>query len=215
MDVKLAGLVILAVGVIVSSCQKEISFSNESNTGGNSNSSLAGDWKFVGMNGSVETVISATQAGMEMKAVAFASYIAKNCTGTVTFTATEFNYSNLAYDVDTTINLKVYVGGLLLSNTDEPFAFNSPPTTNSADYVRNNSDSITLSNLPIDPNIPTMPGGGPVPVLPSGPFGARILWMGDTLSLKVSNSFSTTVTQNGVPARFDAGFSSMIKLVRL
>jgi hypothetical protein len=108
--------------------------------------------------------------------------------GLVKINNTQF-ISNYGYDLDTTINAKTYIDGVLFDEQDLPIVVSVPPASNSLTYVRNNSDSLTF-DAPLD--VPTLPGGSAPP--PIGPMGARISWSGNTLTLKTKIDFTTTTT---------------------
>jgi hypothetical protein len=187
-------LLAVAAFTILTSCQKEISFDDEVP---NANRSIVGDWKFVGASGNMQSTISGTVNGTQGKGIATINFLSKNNSGTATFTADNFSYSGITYDVDTTASVKVYVMGFLVQEIEQPIVFNFPPASKSVGYEVNSTDSLTFESIPIDPAIPTIPGIPPIPqpALPAGPFGARIAWSGDTLLIKTKLTFSQTITQ--------------------
>jgi hypothetical protein len=204
-------LLAVAVIAILSSCQKEIYFEEEEIN----NRTIVGDWIFVGASGTMQTTVTGTFNQIPGSAVATINYRSKNNSGTATFTADKFSYSNITYDVDTVAKVKLFAGGFPINEMEQPFAFNFPPASKSVDYVLNSKDSLTFSSIPIDPAIPTIPGIPPIPqpALPSGPFGARIGWSGDTLLIKTTLTFSQTITQPQ-PLSAEILLNSTIKFIQ-
>jgi hypothetical protein len=188
----------LVLTAFFTSCQKEISFEtppdpNNGNGGngggGGGNQTLEGNYKLVYQEVYEKASIEDNSTGIEVKYILEGIYTLKNIIdGTCKFTSNQF-ISTYGYTIDTTINAKLYMDGVLISNTDEPIQASVPVTTNTLTYVRNNADSLTFD---APPNVPNIPGSsGPPPI---GPLGARISWSGDTLILKTKLDFSTTTT---------------------
>lgn len=187
-------LLTVAMLTIFTSCQKELSFEDG---GPDANRSIIGDWNFVGASGNMETTVAGTVNGTPGSAIATINFSTKNNSGTATFTADNFSYTNITYDIDTSAIVKLYALGFLVDEIEQPIAFNFPPASRSVGYVLNTTDSLTFESIPIDPTIPSIPGVPPIPqpALPAGPFGARIAWSGDTLLIKTKLTFSQTITQ--------------------
>lgn len=208
-------LLVAAFAVALTSCQKEVGFEDRdpvtepgtSNPGGNTNISIIGDFDFVGMTASTKSTITVTEAGQTLKNVTTSAYVSKNNTGTVKITATDFISSNLAYDIDTTMKLQMYVNGLMVDEREMPFEMSSPPSSVTAPYVRNNNDSITVTGSFI-------PTSGSPAAPATTPAGMRISWSGDTLVLRTNVSVSTTTDLVGIPGTMVASISGVMKLKR-
>lgn len=197
--------VVVAI-VLFTSCQKEVNFQDGQNPGGGNNNSILGDWDFVGLSATTNATITITSPLGDVKAITTSSYNSKNNTGTVKITAADFIYSNFGYSIDTTMNVKTYLAGLLVDNSDMPFAFTSPPTSDTTSYTRINTDSLSVIGFAGVPD--------PTGAAPTGPVGVRIAWSGDTLLLKVASSFTQNITQAGTPATLKATLTGITKLKR-
>lgn len=197
---------------ILTSCQKEISFDSPINGGtgsgsgsgsGNTNN-IIGDYDFVGMVAHTISTVTATQAGQELKAVTVSDYASKNNSGTIKITSTQMISTSVAYTIDTIMNAKTYVNGVLLDDQDFPFQVNSPATSSTSSYVRNSADSITMTGAVGLPD----PSGN----TPTGPIGAKLSWHGDTLFMHVHTTINQTITQGGVPATLVGTVDGISKL---
>ena len=207
-------LLVITLALFVTSCQKEISADTLGNSGngngnggngGNNTNNIAGDYDYVGMLAHTVSTVTATQAGMTMKAVTTANYNTISNLGTVKITANQMISTGVGYSVDTTINSKTYIDGVLVDNSDVPFTFTSPPTSATSNYVRNSADSITMQGGFGVPD----PTGGSTPV---GDIGAKLSWHGDTLFMKVNTTVTKNITQAGVPATLVATIDATSKL---
>ncbi len=126
-------------------------------------------------------------------------------TGTVKITSSQFISTNVGYSIDTTMNSKIYLNGLLIDDIDLPFAATVPPTSATSTYVRNSADSITVTgSFGSSPN----PSGNN----PTGPVGAKLSWSGDTLIMKTAASYTQNISQGGIPAVFVGKVSAVTKL---
>jgi hypothetical protein len=83
------------------------------------------------------------------------------------------------------------LNGLLIDDEDLPFSGVTPPTSSTSTYVKNSPDSITITGVfaVSQPN-----------TTPSGPFGSKLSWHGDTLYMNMKVTISQTINQGGVPA---------------
>lgn len=190
-----------ALVILFTACQKEVDFppgqnpNNPNNPGNPSNQSIIGNYDFVGLTAHTIATTTANDGGDQMRTVTVSHYTSKNNTGTYTINATQFISDNIAYSVDTTMNSKVYINGILTDDFDLPFQVTMPPTSNSVTYIKNGSDSITVTG-PVGPVT-----GGPSGTLPpTGSLGYKYSWSGDTLILKTAASFTQNVNQGGVQA---------------
>jgi hypothetical protein len=197
----------IAALLLLSSCQKEVNFQDGQNPGGGTgNNSIIGDWDFVGLSATTNATITVTSPLGDVKAVTTSGYTSKNNTGTVKITSADFIYTNFGYSIDTTMNVKTYIAGLLVDDTDAPFAFTSPATSNTTPYTRINADSLSVVGFAGVPD--------PTGAAPTGPVGVRIAWSGDTLLLKVATNFTQNINQGGMPATLNATLTGITKLKR-
>ncbi len=202
----------LTLAIAFSSCQKEVSFDDpivpggtgNGNGSGNNTNNIVGDYDFVGMTAHTLSTVMVSQAGQDMKTVTVSDYDTKSNTGTVKITATEMISTGVGYSIDTVMNNKTYLDGLLIDDSDFPFQVTSPATNSTSTYVRNSADSVTTTGALGFPD----PSGN----TPTGSVGAKLSWHGDTLYLKVSTSFTQTITQGGVPATVTGSVTGISKL---
>lgn len=208
---------IIAALIFFSSCQKEVDFQNldgspGSNPGpGTGNTgSIIGDYNFIGMTAVDTTSVITQDMGMELKAVAMSDYTSGDNSGTLKVTNSQLILSDISYKVKDTVFLEGYLDGTLMLLQSEPFEETIPATSNTADYVRNQPDSITLSNwsfmLP-DPS-------GNSSNVPSGPQTYGIALANDNLTLTTRYDFTTTGLQNGVPATMTVKMNAAMRFKR-
>lgn len=204
-------LLIFSLTVFLSSCQKEVDFQNQNDPGnpgggGTGNHNITGDWNFVGIAAHTNSTVTVSAGGDQIRAVTVSDYISQNNAGTVKITASDFISTGVGYVIDTTMNSKTYINGVLFDDSDFPFDETVPPTNSTTPYTRINNDSLTVIG----------PFGAPDPSgsTPTGPVGIKISWSGDTLLLKVKSSFTQTVTQGGVPGTLTGTVIGITKLKR-
>ena len=206
-------LLLMAVLITAfTSCQKEVSFDDRDpdNPGGGTTTdagTIIGEYDFVGMTASTVSTGIFTESGQTIKNVTTSYYITKNNTGTLKFTATDLSTTNIAYDIDTTAKVVTYINGILLDEMEAPIAISMPATSNTAAYVRNTTDSITVTGTFVAP-----PGGMGLPMGPApSSVGFRIGWSGDTLLLKTIVHVGPT-TIPGIPGTVVSSANSTMKL---
>lgn len=194
------------------SCQKEVSFDNSTGQGGGGtgggpggNRSILGDYDFVGVIAHTNTSITVDAGGQQLKTVTISDYTGKNYAGTVKITSNQIIATDLSYLVDTMVNAKTYVDGVLVDDSNYPFTASIPPTSNTTPYVLNSPDSITVTG-------PFGIATGPSGTAPTGSVGERISWSGDTLIFRTSVSFTQSINQGGVPATFTGFIDATTKL---
>ena len=200
---------VLILTIVIFSCQKEVDFQNGANQGGTgsgtgNNRTIVGDYDFVGSWAHTLSTVTVNAGGDQLKTVTVSDYATENNTGTVKITSNQFIVSNMSYDIDTMMNAKTYVNGVLVNNSDFPFVVSQPATSSTSNYVKNSADSITITGAFGAPD----PSGN----TPTGPVGARVSWSGDTLILKVNTTVSQTITQGGVPGQFAGTVNGITKL---
>ena len=203
--------------LLLASCQKEISIDLGSSgsgsggnggsggSGGNNTSNIVGSYDFVGLSAHTLSSVSVTQGGQTAKSVTTSDYSSINNSGTIQITANQIIATNLAYAIDTVMNVKTYLDNVLIDNSDLPFAVTLPATSSTSTYTRIRADSLSVTG-----GIGTAPN--PSGVGPTGPTGVKLAWSGDTLLLKVNSSFTQTITQGGVPAQMIGSVNGVTKL---
>lgn len=203
---------------ILISCQKEIKFNGDlgpanggTNNGGNggsggNTSNIEGNYDFVGTYGTTLATLTLSSGGIELKTVTTSAYNTVNNTGTARITSNQFISTNVGYDIDTTMHVKTYILGALSDEEDLPFDASTPPTSTTANYVRNSADSITFD--PGTWGTVTDPSGAGIPV---GPLGGKLSWHGDTLWVKSSFILTRDVDQGGTPAHIVSSATAISK----
>ena len=194
---------------LLSACQKEADFQDSNNPSNGNNGELIDDWNFVNLGGIVNTTVSFTESGLQVKAVAFSDYLSQNNTGTLKVTANQFIFSGIGHTINDEVNIKFYLSGFLVDEADSAFNATAAPTNTTIDYVRNSDDSLTFSNAIF--TIPDPAGGG---TSPTGPMGAKIRIANDTLSLTIKNTLDTTISQAGTPANLKAQYENVLRFTR-
>ena len=203
-------LLICAIAAFLSSCQKEVSLQNQTGQqpGGTNNTTITGDWNFIGSNAKTYVALSLSESGQDFKTVTTSDYTTENNVGTLKVTDKQFMFKGISHTVNDVANSKTYINGLLIDDRDEPFIATYPVTDQTMDYVRNNNDSLTFTNafaLMPDPS-----GGAGTPV-PAGPVGARISLKSDTLTVITYYTAKETITQQGVPMTFEIKMEGTMK----
>lgn len=207
-------LLCLLVGftLLFTSCQKEVSLQNDSgngvnNQGGGNIAGIVGDWNFVGLSVQSTSIVEVSDVGIQLKTVTTADFDSKNNSGTIKITSNEFSYSNITYDVDTLVNMKMYLNGDLLNDEEMPYVFSPTPMSNTTTYVKNSNDSITLKNGIFSLDDPSQ--GAPVA---TGEVGMKISWASDTLLLKMVTPFSRTIVNQGIPGVLSGNMVGTMRL---
>jgi hypothetical protein len=205
-------LLTFCIVLFIASCQKEISFddpiiNNPGGGGTGGNTSIIGNWDFVGMTAHTKSTVTASVAGQQLKTVTVSDYITKNNTGSVNITSNQFISTGFSYSIDTIMNVKTYFDGVLFDDSDMPFVISVPASGSTSSYVRNSNDSITVTGSF---------GGSPNPSgnAATGPVGLKLSWAGDTLIMKLASSYTQTITQGGIPAVFVGSVNGVTKLKR-
>lgn len=193
------------------SCQKEVDLQDDNNPGtggtGNNNKDIVGDYTFAGVDGDVKSTISVSTPPLgTSKTVTTAKYTSTNNAGTVKITANKLIYTDVAYSVNTTQHVELFLGGTSLGTQDLPYQEDSPASSGEETYVKNSNDSLTFSNAIFVADNPFQAN------VPPSPMGARISWKGDTLLLNVKQTFTGSISQQGTPADFSGSVVGVMKL---
>ena len=206
-------MLIGSMGLLLAACQKEVDNQDLDGPGGGNNGGVNGelvdDWNFIGLGAKVNTAVTASESGQQVKIAAFTDYDTENNVGTLKVTTNQFIFTGIGHTVSDEVNIKLYLNGFLVNSSDSAFNYTTPPSDNTIDYVRNSNDSVTFSNAIL--TLPDPAGGGSAP---AGPMGARISISHDTLYVTVKNSLDTTITQAGSPANLKAQYESTMRFTR-
>lgn len=206
--------VIPVITALFISCQKEADLQNDTNPGGstgsggtgNNNRDIVGDYDFVGVDGDTKATIVVSSPLGNAKTVTTAKYTSANNAGTIKITSDKLIYTDVAYTVNTTSHVQTYLGNTLLGEQDMPYTEDNPATSGEESYVKNNNDSLTFSDAILVADNPFQAN------VPASPMGARISWKGDTLLLKVKQTFSGSISQTGSPGDFTGTIDGLMKL---
>lgn len=202
------------ITAIFVSCQKEVNLQNDNNpvgtggTGGsgNNNKDIVGDYTFAGVDGDTKTTITIGTPLGSSKTITTAKYTSTNNAGTVIITSDKLIYTDVAYSVNTTQHVELFLGSTSLGNQDLPYQEDSPASSGEEAYVKNNNDSLTFSNALFVADNPFQAN------VPPAPMGARISWKGDTLLLGIKQTFAGSISQQGTPADFSGSVVGVMKL---
>lgn len=174
---------IVCLFVLVTSCKKE--------NGGADNTDIMGDYDFVGMEAQTSSSATYTEFGETVRSVTTSHYFTEQNTGTISITASEFISTGVGYQTDFMATSQTYINGVLDDEFEMPYSFTAPPTSGTTTYTRINSDSLRANQF-----IGSSSSG---PTTPTGPVGVRISWSADTLVMRMSTTYTKTITQAGVP----------------
>ncbi len=205
-------LLLSSLIIAFTSCQKEINYATGNGTGGTggtggsgNTNKIVGDYDFVGMVAHTQSTVTVNAMGQELKSITVSDYVTKSNIGTVKITSNQFITTGLGYSIDTIMNVKTYIDNVLFDDSDFPFVASVPATSSTSPYVRNSTDSITVTGaIGVSPD----PSGN----TPTGPVGVKLSWSGDTLLLKVNTSFTQSITQSGVPGIITGSVNGITKL---
>jgi len=208
----LRSVIVIFCLALLASCQKEVDFQDIDQPdppGPGTVTNIKGDWNIVSQAVKSKTTVIMNQGGEELKMIAASDYLMTHNAGKLKVTDAQFLFTGMTYTVDAIVNMKSYLGGLLIDDTDFPFNTTLPPTDNTIDYVRNGGDSVTFSNLIA--MLPD-PSGTPAPT-PVGPSGAHVYVAGDTLVINFSTTIDAPIVQAGEAASMSAYGKTIMKFV--
>lgn len=202
----------LAVLSLLASCQKELGFVEDAENNGNnnpgSNIDIIGTWRFAGIYAVTGTTAEFTESGISTRMEAQLEYTGSNNIGTVTFTNNQMTTTGVGYDANGTMRTRTFIGGVLVDESTDPFVQNTPPTSSSGTYVRNTSDSITLSQSPFDYDM------GSVPPLGDVETGAKFRKSNDTLYMRIRMNDDFTLPDPTTPMTMKLSVYSEVALVK-
>jgi hypothetical protein len=177
-----------AVSVILFSCQKELSIDLSGNGNGspdgdnNSNTSIIGDWNFIATD--MDVAVAGQGTDIILGTVKFTNAFKTttiNNKGSLKFTSTDFQSTNLSYSVSTNIQVSTIVSGFPPDIETVPFNFDMPASSSSGKYRQIGNDSLYF---PDGTFISIPEASGDIPSSVSGePGGARFSIVSDTLKI--------------------------------
>lgn len=196
----------------ITSCQKDaddLLGGNSNNQGGgsNNNTGIVGDYNFINVTAHTVAEVSVTDGGVNLKSITTSDYITKNNVGTMKITATDLVGTGIGYSVDTVMNVKTYLDGVLFDDSQFPFTGTYPPSNSTSPYVKNTNDSITVTGAMGVPS-----GGTTGGTIPTGPIGFKYKWSADTLILTTNTITNQSIVQGGVPATVKSSANVTMKL---
>lgn len=186
-----------AVSVMLFSCQKELSKDTSlpvgSNPDENNNTSIIGDWNYIATD--MDVAVSGQTTDPDLGTVKFIQAYKTttiNNKGSLKFTATDFQSTNLSYSISTNIEISTIVPGVPADKQTIPFNFDVPASNSTAKYQQVGSDSLYFPDGALI-SIPDASGAIP-PSAYSEPSGGRFSIVSDTL--KIFGNVNASATQN-------------------
>ena len=204
-------LIVPVITAFFISCQKEVDLQNDNNQGGtggtgNNNKDIVGDYIFAGVDGDTKTTLSVSTPLGASKTITTAKYASTSNSGTIKITADKLIYTDVAYSINTTQHVQLFLGSVSLGDQDLPYQEDSPASSGEEAYVKNSNDSLTFSNAIFVADNPFQTN------VPPSPMGARISWKGDTLLLSIKQTFAGSISQQGTPADFTGSVVGVMKM---
>lgn len=211
-------LAVAMMTLIFTSCQKELSFQRDANGNGTGNGNgnppgtdagnITGNYRFVGMSSDTWSSLTLNTGGMNMKTIATSVYTTTNNSGALKIDATNFQFTNLSYDLSTVVSVEAYMDNVLMTQMDQPWDFSLAPTNTASSYQRISADSVYFpSGFAASAPTGTSTGAS----YPTGPMGARLSWSGDTLLMRMKLNVTQTQSSGGVPATLVGKSNSLLK----
>jgi len=186
-------MLLATVSVMFFSCQKELSIDRSGSDGNpdenNGNTSIIGDWSFVAADMDVAVAGEATDITLgNVKFTNAFKTTTLNNKGSLKFTSTDFQSTNLSYSVSTNIQVITTIPGFPPDVESIPFNFDMPASNSSGKYQQIGNDSLYFPDGTFI-SVPEASGGVPSSVS-GGPGGARFSIVSDTL--KIFGGIDTT-----------------------
>lgn len=163
----------------------------KSNSGGGG--SLTGTWDLINIEAHTRSAVDEVLGADDYLDVTYSDYITTNNSGTIAFTGSTVNATNLTYEAVFTAVDSSYMDGQLAGVISIPYDLPIPPTSSSSKYQQIGSDSLYF------------PAGGAFSMggtsgTQTTPTGSRFTIHGDTLA--ITTRIHQVVNQNigGIPA---------------
>lgn len=171
--------------ILIASCSK-------SKTGPSTQGPLGGNWNFVSLHVQSQTIAQASQGGESDSSVSTSNYTTIQNAGVIVFTADSMVATGLTYAVADSVTGMLYVNGILVTTSREPFNVSLPAMNNSSAYKLVGTDSLYF------------PGGGYLSGMSgtqaTAASGSKFVITGNTMTITGQiNQTSSSVVQ-GVTA---------------
>lgn len=197
-------LLIIAIGVYITSCQKEVSGEGVTPPAGgplpadtipSGTNTEVGNWKFISLSGILGQTAEFSQAGQAVKAISSSNFTSQNNGGTVTFDSQKMTANGITMSVNTTALTYIYLGGFLLDSMQTPLDQSFPPQNATSNYTRVGADSLYFQDGDF---LNALTGG----LLPAMPTGCKLKFESNNI-MKMTTIYDTVTTQDfqGIPAR--------------
>src|SRR5689334_4581117 len=109
------------------SCQKEVDLQhddNPANNGGSSgNQDIVGDYTWAGMVGTATSTVTVDDILGQSRTESVDKYSTTNNKGAIKITASKLSYTDFAYSISSATHVKLYLGSILISEQDIPYAY--------------------------------------------------------------------------------------------
>jgi hypothetical protein len=197
------------VTVFLISCQKEVDLQNDVLPGGtgNNNRDIIGDYEFAGIAGTATSTVVVNDILGQSRTESVDKYATTNNKGQIKITSNKLTYTGFSYSISSSTHVKLFLGNMLISEQEIPYAYDVPASDGEGNYVKNNNDSLTFDKLLFVDSNPLQAG-----TLDPKPMGARIGWSGDTLLLNINHSLTGKINQGGTNADYSSVFVGVMKL---
>jgi hypothetical protein len=185
MRVKKLYPILLAAVVALASCQKEVKIDlgddidNPGNVNpepGTAGRSIEGNWKFVKMLLTINSVMEMPVSGINSRFVISANAPSEAEGGTLAIGATDMKTTGITYSINSTASVQMFAAGIPVGTEQLPVNVEQPPAGNEVTYTRIGNDSLRTSAPLIDVEIEGFEDF-------QMPIGGRIGWSKDTLIL--------------------------------
>lgn len=147
----------------------------KSNSGGGSGS-LSGTWNLINIEAHTRSAVDEVYGADDYLDVTYSDYTTTNNAGTIAFTGSSANTSNLTYEAVFTAVDSSYMDGQFVDIISLPYDVSIPPTSSTTKYQQIGSDSLYF------------PAGGAFSMggtsgTQTTPEGSRFTIHGDTLAI--------------------------------
>ena len=184
---------LIAVLILFAACQKGIEpFEDTGSTP--TGTDIKGTWNFISLTGHTQSITSYADSGIGYKTLTNSDYVSSNNTGSITFSDSTFNSTNVGYFVNSMLYGYNYQNGVLIDSTQMPFSITVDSSNSSGSYKLIGSDSIYFpsgSFISVSGSAPTQ----------SEPSGGKINITGNTLTITQLLNKDTTEQISGLPYR--------------
>ena len=190
---KYVSVVLLAMTVLVFSCEKD---DTATHTG-----SIEGNYIFKYLTSQTSSTLTDDEGG---KAVSLANYTTTDNKGTVVIDANKITTTGFTYSVNATSSNYFYQDNQLVDSVNFPLIITIPPISSAVSYKLLGSDSIFVADG-------LVPAGGVGGVTNSGGSGGRYKLEGNVLTITQHFSKDSVFTDTGIQYRLqESALSSIV-----